>query len=717
MSCRKLNNALSAAGVGLLLFVLLNFPVLAERRVALLIGNAGYSIAPLNNPPNDLQLMKGAFDRAGFDAIVVRSNLDRATMTETLAKFEDEVRRSDIAVFYFSGHGIEMDGVNYLIPIDAKLKFDRDVKFEAIPLDDVMQALSGAVRLKLIILDACRNNPFVKGMHGAKTRGDVGRGLVRVDSTVSDQLIAFAAAPGQIALDGSGSNSPYAESLAKLIPDTNADIRIVLGKVRDEVAAATNDQQIPYFTGSLGGQITTLAAPSKRLQDVANQSNSAENTDAMIRCNAAAAHWAEAKLYDQLEYYQQHLALFGSCAFSDFARVKIEEKKRLNRDGVSLGDSDPSLQVPVTDCDRLAADPFDDGRRGPGIEFESMDGLAARTACEQAVKTYPSISRFRYQLGRAYQKMSEFGQAAEHFRAAAVKGNACAQFNLGLLYERGDGVVKSDAEALSLYMKAADSGFGWAFFNLGNMYADGRSVKRDQKKALEFYRRSADKGISFAQFTLGRIYEEGQGVQKDESEAARLYMLAANARHAWAQFNLGNMYSDGRGVPKDYVEAAAWYRTAAENGLSEAQFKLGLYYLDGVGVPKSEAEAVGLFRQAAEKRNPWATLNLAEMYSAGRGVSKDDAEAVRLYQRAIDEGNITAMVKLASFYIAGRGVSKNYTEAARLLTMAARSNDKAAMEDLARLYDEGRGVKKDPAEAGWLRDKARKLARQNSPVP
>jgi len=137
----------------------------AARRVALLIGNEKYeATSQLNNPANDVELMKTSFEEAGFDTVMAVHDLDRAAMVRALRDFEDTAAGADVAIIYYSGHGMEMNGQNFLLPVDVSLKTDKDVEDEAIPLDRVQRSLEGATRLKLVILDACRNNPFEQSM-------------------------------------------------------------------------------------------------------------------------------------------------------------------------------------------------------------------------------------------------------------------------------------------------------------------------------------------------------------------------------------------------------------------------------------------------------------------------------------------------------------------------------------------------------------------------
>ena len=232
----------------------------AEKRVALLIGNGAYaSGAQLLNPRNDVEALRGVLKAAGFDSIEAQTDLDRGSMVKALRSFEEKVQGSDIAVVFYSGHGIEFNGQNFLIPVDAKLVSDRDIEDETLSLDRVLRAIDGAAKLKLVLLDACRDNPFANTMKRSLTRGGASRGLARVDAAEANMLIAYAAAPGQLALDGDGRNSPFTSALVTHLLTPGLDIRLALGKIRDEVATTTGRRQIPFQTGSLGGDMIQLA--------------------------------------------------------------------------------------------------------------------------------------------------------------------------------------------------------------------------------------------------------------------------------------------------------------------------------------------------------------------------------------------------------------------------------------------------------------------------
>jgi hypothetical protein len=248
----------------LLALVLLASGAEAQKRVALVIGNGAYTnVGTLPNPTRDAAAMEALFRKAGFDVVEVKRDLGIAAMRRALRNFSDQVRDADIAVVAFAGHGIEVNGTNYLIPVDAVLERDIDVEDETIPLERVTQVLQQAKRLRLVILDACRDNPFVRSMRRTVAGRSIGRGFAPVEVTTSDTLIAFAAKAGSTAADGEGTNSPYTTALVKHLTTAGLDLRLALGRVRDEVLKTTGNKQEPFVYGSLGGAEIALVPALK----------------------------------------------------------------------------------------------------------------------------------------------------------------------------------------------------------------------------------------------------------------------------------------------------------------------------------------------------------------------------------------------------------------------------------------------------------------------
>ena len=240
-------------------------PAWAANRVALVIGNSAYkNAALLANPANDAAIVEETLKKAGFDVVQTRTDLQATEMRRALRDFADTARDSDVAVVYYAGHGIELEGTNYLIPTDATLERDTDVYDEAFSLERVLLAIEPARQLRLVILDACRNNPFADKMKRTVGSRAVSRGLARIEPATSNTLVAFAAKAGSTASDGGSKNSPYASALVKYIATPGMDLRRVFGFVRDDVMKATGNKQEPYVYGTLGGDdVPLVPAPAK----------------------------------------------------------------------------------------------------------------------------------------------------------------------------------------------------------------------------------------------------------------------------------------------------------------------------------------------------------------------------------------------------------------------------------------------------------------------
>lgn len=223
------------------------------RRVALIIGNSRYEHVPfLPNARNDAQAFSKTLKESGFEVVTLETDLKRGDMVSTLSTFAKEADRADWAVIYYSGHGIEYRGMNYMIPTDAKLSVDRDIALEAVDIEKVLTTIEGAKRLRLVILDACRDNPFAAQMKRTIASRSVSRGLAPIEPDAG-MLIVYSAKHGQTALDGSGDHSPFTAALLNRIKTPSLEIRRLFDLVRDDVMRATNRQQQPFSYGSLSG--------------------------------------------------------------------------------------------------------------------------------------------------------------------------------------------------------------------------------------------------------------------------------------------------------------------------------------------------------------------------------------------------------------------------------------------------------------------------------
>jgi len=298
----------------------------AERRVALVIGNGAYTKVPsLDNPKNDAAAMAEMFKAAGFDTVVRANDLGVTAMRRALRDFSDTAHHADIAVVFYAGHGIEVSGTNYMIPTDATLEQDIDAPDEAVSLDRVNEILEPATHLRLIILDACRNNPFVRSMRRTLASRTVRSGYGEIDerSLPPNTLVAYAQRAGATAEDGEGANSPYTTALLKHLPTPGLDIELALRRVRDDVLRATRNKQEPFKYGSLGGAEIALV-PTKEPQQAAAPPNLAIDYDKEMEIT----FWNAVKESKSKDLLQTYLDRYPSGHFATLARTLTDQLEK-----------------------------------------------------------------------------------------------------------------------------------------------------------------------------------------------------------------------------------------------------------------------------------------------------------------------------------------------------------------------------------------------------
>jgi hypothetical protein len=308
----------------------------AEKRVALVIGNSAYAkVSALPNPANDAKALGELLTNAGLDVVVTKTDLDLTSMRRTLREFADLARDADVVIVFYAGHGIEVNGINYLVPVDAVLERDIDVEDETISLDRITRIIEPARHLRMVILDACRDNPFASGMKRTIANRSIGRGLAQVDvSGVADTLVAFAAKAGSTAADGDGAHSPFTAALLRHLATPGLDVRLALGRVRDDVVATTGGRQEPFVYSSLGGAEVALASETKSAAiAVAPASES------------AAQVWTETKNTQNPALLEMFIDRFGDGFYAALARDRLEELKKGQTAPSATGSSNSSIDL------------------------------------------------------------------------------------------------------------------------------------------------------------------------------------------------------------------------------------------------------------------------------------------------------------------------------------------------------------------------------------
>lgn len=291
----------------------------AENRVALVIGNSEYAhVAELANPKNDAADIGKALTRLGF-GVTVKLDLDYASMRISLRDFSEAAEDAEIALIYFAGHGIEIDKVNYLIPVNAELRSDRDIEFEAIRLDTVIGSVQDSGGVRIVLLDACRNNPFVADMVRTKASRSIGRGLARIDP--GGVLVGYAARGGTIALDGDGRNSPYASALLSRIETPGIEIGKLFRLVRDAVLEKTDGYQEPFTYGSLPGKDIYFVPPATQAALAVPEEVSL--FDEMLE------DFAVAEKYGTIWLWRQFVQTYGQFEDNELVRLAVARKSEL----------------------------------------------------------------------------------------------------------------------------------------------------------------------------------------------------------------------------------------------------------------------------------------------------------------------------------------------------------------------------------------------------
>ena len=299
--------------------IFLQAGIAEARRVALVIGNGGYIHAPpLANPANDAADMAGMLRSLGFE-VVEGVDLSYDNMQQTVRRFVGALEGAELGLFFYAGHGLQVDGENYLVPIDARLSTRDDLSFETMPISIIQSSMERKTRANLLFLDACRDNPLARNIAASLgTRSNaVGRGLAQISAGVGT-LIAFSTEPGNVALDGIGRNSPFTTALLRHGRTPQQDISLILRRVRADVISATDGKQVPWESSSLTGDVylATGGSGAAAVTRPAQPSNPCEDF----------GRWAAVEAQNTEAGYQDYLA---QCSAGPYAATALSRLQAL----------------------------------------------------------------------------------------------------------------------------------------------------------------------------------------------------------------------------------------------------------------------------------------------------------------------------------------------------------------------------------------------------
>jgi len=290
----------------------------AETRVALVVGNGAYANkAALPNPANDAQDVAASLRKSGFE-VILGTDLNQANMQELTIRFARAAANADVAMFYYSGHAMQHNGVNYLMPVDAKLDDEADLKrFSRV--DDILNDLQQAKNLRILVLDSCRDNPLAEDLkRSGRTRSaSIGRGLNKMEAPLGT-IISFSTQAGRTADDGNGRNSPYTSAFLKYIGEPQ-EIGDVFRDITGDVYQASGKAQLPELSLSIVGKFYLNGPVSVTVNPPAAPSDP---------CAPAEAHWKAADSIGTAAAYEDHVTRFPACAFATLAKARIEGLKQ-----------------------------------------------------------------------------------------------------------------------------------------------------------------------------------------------------------------------------------------------------------------------------------------------------------------------------------------------------------------------------------------------------
>jgi len=288
-----------------------------EKRVAFVVGNGAYRhVSVLRNAPFDAADMTAKLKALGFETFG-GADLDRAALVKALVAFGRAAERADVAVVFYAGHGVQVNGQNYLVPVDAQVEYEAELDVSLVPLELAMQQLRRGSRVNIVMLDACRDNPFAANLArtmGTRSAGALGRGLSRVPA-VSGTFVAYATQPDNVALDGDGRNSPFTAALLKHIEQPGLSISDLMIEVRNEVMQATNGKQVPWDSSSLTGRF------SFRIEGTVTVRPDTPGADEML-------FWQSVKESRNAGEIEAYLKRYPAGVFADLARARLAELSR-----------------------------------------------------------------------------------------------------------------------------------------------------------------------------------------------------------------------------------------------------------------------------------------------------------------------------------------------------------------------------------------------------
>ncbi len=507
-------------------------PLSDAGRRALVIGNDAYAHLPaLANAVRDARAMQGVLEELGFEVRLVE-NAGAADLRRSVAEFADWLRPRDVGLFYYSGHGLQIEGENFLIPVDFQAGNEIDARYASYPAGQALELLESAgAQLNIMVLDACRDNPFARSRSGLQGLAimNAGRGT----------LIAFATGPGRTASDGDqGSGGLFTSHLIDKLWTPGLSLDEIFNQVTLAVDTASGGRQTPWVVKSLMGNFYF------------QESTNGDGGGILER-----AFWDSVKDSHDAEELRAYLKSYPEGRFANLARIRLRDFGQ----GVSPPVEDPRC-APAGQCTRLG---YDHQTRG-GTRDLQLAAAYYRQGCDLSEARACTNLGVMFEGGQGVYR--DGVKAAELYLRGCEDGDALGCTFLGFMYQAGQGVPRSPVKAWELFRSGCGGGHSVGCTHLGILYETGEGTSPDFGRAGRSYSQGCAGHHAPGCRRLGLMYEKGLGVTADAMLAAELYRLACDGKDAPACTFLGLLYSQGRGVEKNRSIAASLYRESCGYG-------------------------------------------------------------------------------------------------------------------------------------------------------
>ncbi|POF34537.1 caspase family protein [Roseibium marinum] len=600
---------------------------LSGVRMALIIGNSNYTSEKLPNARNDAESIATTLRTLDFDVRLVLDATRDRFLGEIEEFAEDTLRRNaSVVLVYYAGHGVQLAGKNYFIPVDAHISDVDSLVDQSVQFDELLNLIGKSSSFKMIFLDACQNNPFQGRIDS------VGVGLAPPPD-VSGFLIGFATQPGKVAFDGAGKNSPYTSALLANMHAPGQEVLSVLAEVNRYVRKDTGGAQVPYVQFSVKPEFYFLPGEKAeqdvevRLWKLAAQQADPELIDLYMQRYPEGRYAGEARTL--LEKAGSNLAGLGTRnpKSRDTLEDEIWTNALASRNGslleyyierfpngrnlqqakeivTQIAPDDEANITPAELCRQFATHPNDATiiYRGVSLDRLAKNSAAATKACESAVRTFPEDPHYKALLARAYAAGGDTDRAIDFYKQAALAGNTRALVSLGLFYELGQGVPKNLATARALFEEAYSHGSTDGAINLAVSLYSGTGGARDVARAITLLEFASSEGAARATFNLGVFAKEG--INKSAENAVAYFELAARQGYAEGALAAAAIYDEGFHTDKSPQKASELLLSAltTDNGeiLSKVAADADSWSLDTIMAVQLRMKTAGYYDGALD---------------------------------------------------------------------------------------------------------------------